>query len=463
MTDDQENATLRYMPQTRALIAHQGVRFNDAQASFTLCCPSRATFLTGQYAHNHGVLGDSAPAGGWYKFNKDGKEAADLPVALQRAGYNTALIGKYLNGWGSDSPISKPPPPPPGWTQFYGGVGRTVYSMWGFTIAHNGHAHTYPNDPSNPAAYQTNVLTNLATRQIRRFAGRRRPFMVSVFPAVPHYEENPAVRRGFIRPAPRYRGAFPGLQLRRTPSFNERDVSDKPPYIRQRPLLTPRLITKLTRQNRGRVQSLLSVDDMVGRIVAELRRTGQLANTVIVFTSDNGFVQGQHRIFHGKIVPYGDSPRIPLIFRGPGFLRNAKSRAVVANIDLAPTLLRLAHAEPLIPPDGISLLPLLEGKTTSTGRDLLLEDLDKTSVGEEGTGGGHYEPYQAVRTSRWLYVDYTDPRQGVELYDLRTDPDNLHNLAYDPRFAGIRLRLRRRLDAIRNCAAASCRRGRAFP
>jgi N-acetylglucosamine-6-sulfatase len=454
MTDDQEAPTLRYMPRTRALIGSQGVEFTEAQSTFPLCCPARATALTGQYAHNHGVVSNFLP-GAWRTFNQGG-EAKALPVALQRAGYNTVFVGRYLNGWGigREDPEVEPPPVPPGWNEFIGLVGLSAYRMWGFTLDHNGASRRYPDDPSDPDAYQTDVIARLAGEEIRRYAEQPRPLMLYVAPAAPHTEENDEVRRGLIRPAPRDRREHAGLALPRTPSFNEADNSDKPAYLRERPPLTPVEIDKLRRENRARVQSLQAVDDLVARVVSTLRATGRLDDTVIAFTSDNGFLQGQHRIGRGKVVPYGDSARVPLLIRGPGFRRGARSDAVVANLDLAPTFLQLAGAEPLLGPDGISLVPLLEGRAAETGRDLLLENLE---------GGEKVPPYRALRTSRWLYVDYEDGEQGVELYDLRRDPDNLDNLASHPRYARMRAKLGERLAAVRDCAATRCRGGQPNP
>lgn len=469
VTDDQENATLRFMPKTRALLSRQGVQFNDAQVSDSLCCPSRATILTGQYAHNHRVRDNAPPLGGWHAFNANGAEAKALPVAMQRAGYNTSFVGKYLNGWADgredpSKPGTKAQPIPPGWNSFIGLVGRSVYSMWGYTLDNNGRLKQYPKDPSNASAYQTDVLDQLAVDQIHSLAKSPRPFMLDVFPASPHTEKNSAVQRGEIRPAPRYRTTYLNQPLRRTPSFNEADLSDKPPYIRSRRIIPPDGIARMTVEYQERLGALRSIDDMVGNIVRTLAQTGKLENTVIAFSSDNGYLLGQHRIFNGKIVPYGDSMRVPLILRGPGFQRGAQSRAVAANLDLAPTFLQLAQARALLPPDGISLLPILEGKASGTGRDLLLENYISSSAAEGGASasglGDKYEPYKALRTSRWLYVVYADPHQGIELYDLSRDPDNLHNLAYDPRYAGVRNRLNRRLDAIKSCAGPSCRRGR---
>jgi N-acetylglucosamine-6-sulfatase len=463
VTDDQEASTLRYMPKTRALIGRRGVEFADAQSSFPLCCPARVSLLTGQYAHNHGVTSNFVPQGGWQKFNRGGGEARTLPVALQRAGYNTIFVGKYLNGWGlgRDRPDAEPLPVPPGWNEFIGAVGLSVYRMWGFTLDHNGVSKTYPDDPSDAAAYQTDVFARVAEEQIRRYAREPRPFMISVNTGAPHTEENEDVRRGRIRPAPRHRGDYPKLPLLRTPSFNETDISDKPPYLRARPSLTLRAIQKLEGENRTRVRSLQSVDDLVARVVGALGDTGRLENSVIAFTSDNGFLQGQHRLFRGKIVPYGDSARVPLLISGPAFRRGVSSDAVAANIDLTPTFLELAGAKPPVEPDGVSLVPLLKGQRQGTGRDLVLENLEQGSLGAEGGESpdtGRYPAYHALRTARWLYVDYQDDTQGLELYDLRADPDNLENLASRPRYARVRARLARRLAALESCAGPACYR-----
>ncbi len=460
VTDDQEVPTLRYMPKTRALIAREGVEFTDAQATFPLCCPARATLLTGQYAHNHRVLGNSAPAGGWQAFNRSGAEAKALPVAMQRAGYNTAFVGRYLNGWGigRENPEAAAQPVPPGWSYFAGLVGLSAYSMWGYTLDVDGSDRRYPTDQADAAAYQTDVLADLAERQVERWAPEPRPFMLDVWVTAPHTEENEEVKRGRIRPAPRHRQLHANEPLLKTPSFNEADNSDKPPYVRQRRRFNSVEVQRLVRENRLRIQSLASVDDLVGRLGDALRAGGELDNTMLVFTSDNGFLQGQHRIFHGKIVPYGDSARVPLLVRGPGFERGASIDALVGNVDLVPTLLQVAGAKPLIEPDGASLVPLLEGGEGSVRGDVLLENLEPDSAQpEDGGVPEKYKRYTALRTPRWLYVVYEDTAQGAELYDLRRDPDNLDNLAGRPRYAATEKELAARLAELEDCAGAGCR------
>jgi N-acetylglucosamine-6-sulfatase len=435
MTDDQDAASVRVMRSVNRSLADRGVTFARSYATFPLCCPSRATYLTGQYAHNHGVESNVPPEGGWEIFRDSGAEADGLPVALQGAGYRTGFVGKYLNGYGRYVRQVRPVVPP-GWDRWWAPLsGR----MFGFNVNDDGRIVAY----KGPNNYRTDVEARQAARFIRSGAGGPDPFFLTVMSHAIHSEGGGRVLNP--RPAPRHRGAFRDVALPRPPSFNERDVSDKPSLIRDRPRLDREARELLRLRYRGRLEGLLSVDEAVARIVKALRREGELGNTYILFTSDNGYHLGEHRV-RGKTLLYEPSAQVPLIIRGPGIPRDARRRQLVGNIDLAPTILDLAGAEPMIEPDGISLLPLAADPDAARGRDLLLENAASS----------------AVRTTRYAYMEHdTDGGPGAdefELYDQRRDPHQLRSRHDAPGLAEVRARLAGRLAELADCAGAGCRR-----
>ncbi len=457
MTDDQTVNDLRLMSLTRGLLARGGVTFRRSYVSYPVCCPSRATYLSGQYAHNHRVLGNYPPSGGYRRFDK----RESLPVWLSRAGYHTAHVGRYLNGYGSDTPAVVPP----GWSEWYAPIGVSSYRMWGYTLDENGTRHTYGAPlSSDPALYQTDVLRDRALAVIRRRAHADRPLFLSIAFLAPHMEGSSmqAMTDMGLRPAPRHRGLFAHARLPRPRSFNERDVSDKPRAIRRRPRLHFDDVADITDRYRQRQESLLAVDEAVQQLVQGLARAGQLDRTYLIFTSDNGFMQGEHRVPSGKVLPYDPSTRVPLLLRGPGIPAGQVSDELVGNIDLAPTVLQIAGAAPGKPVDGRSLLPFARDPELLSRRPLLHE-----------TGGRRYVPgadvdsgeapatrrqftYRAVRTRRWLWVEYRG--RARELYDLARDPAELRSRHADPRYRRTRAALHRALRRLSRCRAQSCGR-----
>src|ERR671915_1296004 len=337
MTDDQTVESLRVMANVRTLLAGQGTTFENSFASFSLCCPSRATFLTGQYAHNHGVLGNSPPEGGYARLDSSNT----LPVWLQRAGYRTIHIGKYLNGY----PGANRTHVPPGWTEWYGSIDPSTYRFYDYTLNENGRLVTYGSDP---ASYQADVYSRKAVDAIRRLAPATTPFFLSVAFLAPHSggpreSDDP---RNFATPvpAPRHRNRYGSEPLPQPASFNEADVSDKPAGIRSRPLLGAQQIANVTENYRQRLGSLLAVDEAVASMVTALRETGELDRTLIVFTADNGFFHGEHRVPSGKVLLYEPSIRVPLIIRGPGIPPGQHVTELAANVDLAPTIVAATGA-----------------------------------------------------------------------------------------------------------------------
>ncbi len=439
-TDDQNATPLGFMKNVQRSLADQGVTFTNYITTTPECCPSRASLLTGQYSHNNDVFGDDPPLGGFARL--DGSKT--LPVWLQRAGYRTAHVGRYLNHY--DAPTANPHLIPPGWDDWQTPVFHTSFQMYGYTLNQNGTLVHYGHAPSD---YETTVLTRKAVAFVHRNAGGRTPFFLSVDTAAPHEEgvlEGKHAPRN-PRPAPRDYGKFAGRPLPRPPSFNEPNMADKPPFLKK-PALNRAHIAVLANLYRSRLESLLAVDRLVGRLVAALRHGGQLDNTLFIFTSDNGFLLGQHR-HHGKVLPYEESIKVPMVMRGPGIPPGVTRRQVVGNIDIAPTVVAATGAQPNLRMDGTSLLPIAQHAKRLTHRDLLLEHLVTPK-------------YVGVRTPRYAYfrdLGYgaDGQRTYTELYNLRRDPYELRNVAGIPRYSAIQSRLQTRLAALRHCAGASCR------
>lgn len=442
MTDDQTLESMRVMPNVGRLLGAQGTTFDNAFVSFSLCCPSRATLLTGQYAHNHGVFGNHPPDGGYAQLDTTNW----LPLWLQRAGYRTIHLGKFLNGYGSEDQTEVPP----GWDEWYGSIDPSSYQYYGYTLNENGTLVTYGAD-GDPAFYQTDFYAHRAAALIARSAASPQPFFLSVGFLAPHqggpHTPDDPPELGTPDPAPRHRDRFALEPLAQAADFNELDVSDKPQIIRERPAFDASQIAVIRENYQQRLESLLAVDEAIAQILEALRQTGELGNTLIIFTSDNGFFHGEHRVPAGKVLAYEPSIRVPLILSGPGVPRGARRHQLVTNTDLAPTILEAANAQPGRVQDGRSLFPLLRDPGLEWDRDLLIEG------GEEGLRG-QTQPFVALRTPRYVYVEYANRDQ--ELYDLPYDPLQLESRHADPEYAAVREELARRLAALRNCAGPTC-------
>ncbi len=427
MTDDQDAGSVAYMPNVMGLAA-EGVTFANSIVNFPLCCPSRATYLTGQYASNHGVMWNSPPKGGFLKLD----HSNTLPIWLQRAGYHTGHVGEYLSGYGyQTSPYFVP-----GWNEFVATIGGGTYVMHQYKLFENGVIAGYGNGPTS---YQTDVLARHAEEFVRRRAPLTQPFFLSVMPVAPHLEftqlkPNP-------RPAPRHVGAFANVPLPIKPSFNEEEISDKPGHMRAAPPIDDARFAELTDRYRSRLESLLAVDEMVGRLVRGLREAGELDNTVIVFTSDNGYLLGEHRQ-EQKVLPYEESIRVPLIIRGPGAPPGTTRSQLVANVDLAPTLLDYAGATAGHKVDGISLRGVMARPKLRPTRAIALHS---SWIGSSLIG---------VRTPRYKYVRWSTGEE--ELYDLRRDPFELTSLHASKKLKPQRRYLRELSLKLRKCEGREC-------
>jgi len=440
MTDDQTLRSMRAMPHTRELIGDAGATFTRAFVNNPRCCPSRATFLTGQYSHNHGVLTNGPPIGGWERLQGTSNW---LPTWLRAAGYRTVHIGKFLNNYGRQDPYEVPA----GWDEWYAMVDPTTYRYYGYTVNENGALRTYGRD-DDPRWYSTDFIAERSVEIVERLSSSSQPFFLSVAFLAPHTgaprEPGDPLDIGTPAVAPRHRGAFATAQLPHPASFDEADVSDKPPSMR-RPRLSSHVVADIEALYRQRLESLIAVDEGVERIVGALRAAGELERTLIVFTSDNGYLAGEHRLPHGKAKIYEPAIRVPLLVRGPGVPSGVRATQLVTNADLAPTVLDVAGATAGRPQDGRSLLPLAREPALGLARPLLIE-----------VAQGARMRTTAIRTRRWLYAEHAGG--ATELYDLSTDPQELNSLSVTPAAAQVRARLARQLEALRRCRGRDCRR-----
>lgn len=440
-TDDQTLADLRHMPLTRRFIGSKGVTF-DGLSPHPLCCPARAEILTGQFAQNNGVRSNLGRYGGYRQLNT----RHTIATWMKRSGYHTAFMGKFLNGYGSWSDHGAAP----GWDEWNPTV-RGVYKFHNYTVRHNRRLRRYN-------TYQTDFFTNLAVRKIKAASKMRRPLFLWQSYMAPHVACPPSkeTKRCWVPPlsARRHRGMFknavPPSML--SPAFNEEDVhfAEKPFPLNLAESLDDTKTRKILRLHRRRLQSLQAVDEGIARMVAALYRTNQLKNTLIIFTSDNGYLLGEHR-HTGKVLPYEPALRVPLLMRGPGLPRGVVRNRVGTIVDLAPTIAAVGRAQPSLTMDGRNLIPIARRNRRSW--DTLLIQAGPYRLRDEPNGWF----YRGVRTGRYTYAYYLFSDEH-ELYDRRRDPYQLDNLADDPRYAEVLQALQRRATILGDCAGWRCRR-----
>ncbi len=425
LTDDLDYASAQKMPNLRTLLIEEGASFENAFTSQSLCCPSRATILTGQYAHTNGIKGNKLPDGGFRKFRDEGLEEDTIATRLQEEGYRTAYFGKYLNEYGEDDPTHVPP----GWNEWYGKLNEQ--KLYDYKINENGEVVSYGSETED---FFTDVLSGQATDFVKRAAPENQPFVAYVAPTAPH---------GPATPAERHKGAFAMGEAPRYPSFNEEDVSDKPSWRRETERFSEEEISGIDAYHQKRLKSMLAVDEMVGSLVKELEAAGELGNTYIFFTSDNGWLAGVHRMKEGKDRAYEESVHVPLFVRGPGIPARSQTEELALNTDFAPTFAELAGVE-FSEADGRSLMPLLRGETSPWRSAVLLE----------GFVGKGDRVYGAIRTETHKYVEYGNGEQ--ELYDLQNDPFELESI-HETADTSLSENLKARLEALRYCVGDGCR------
>jgi arylsulfatase A-like enzyme len=400
IADDMRSDELDFMPQTRARIFDQGVTFDQAYIPTPLCCPSRTSMLTGQYAHNTGV-----------HLNSDTLDQQTVAQALHENGYYTGLAGKYLNSWDGT-----PRPEFDWWVSFAGG--KSVYTDPDLNV--NGVW-------SQQTGYMTYLLRDYALQFLDRAALQDKPFFLIFTPNAPHHP---------YEPAPGDEARYTDLPFTPPPNYNELDVSDKPNWIQQLPLITEEHQAGDHEIRLRQAQMLWSLDQSIAALLDRLAAQGQLDNTFVLFLSDNGLFIGEHRLA-GKRFAYEESSRVPLGVRYPPLVAAPRrDDHLIANIDIAPTFYELAGLPVPANTDGRSLVPLLKGQTNWRD-EVLLEGWTDDSMGP---------PYQGLRAGQYVYIE----NQGdqAELYDLKQDPYQLQNQIDNPAYTHLIAELQPRLRRL---------------
>jgi arylsulfatase A-like enzyme len=416
LTDDLSINLLPYMPQVQAL-ARRGMTFENYFVSDSLCCPSRSSIFTGEFPHDTGVFTNAGSDGGIKAFFAHGDEQRTFNVALQRAGYRTAMMGKYLNGYlqgPARSPIADTAVPP-GWNEW--DVAGWGYPEYDYTLNENGRLRHFGHRPRD---YLTNVLTRRASAFVNSAARGAQPFFLELATFTPH---SPYV------PAPRDAHRFPHLKAPISPQFDTLPLN-APAWLAPHPPLTRAKIARIDRVFRRRAQDVQSVGRMLERVEHVLARHHLLRDTYVIFSSDNGYHTGEYRLMPGKLTAFDTDIHVPLVVAGPGVPHGSVNNAMTENIDLAETFAQIAGTS--LAGDGHSLSALLHGRSVAGWRDAVLvehhgNDTD-SSVDPDSQSliSGNPPSYEAIRTPGFLYVEYVDGER--EFYDLRNDPFELDNL-----------------------------------
>jgi N-acetylglucosamine-6-sulfatase len=401
LSDDERTDGTSVMKNVQTLLADHGVTFTDAHVTTSMCAPSRASILTGLYAHHTGVTDNFGPRS--YPAFRAADESNDLPVWMHAAGYQTALVGKYVNAY-TDGFVHHSIPP--GWDDWQVMDSVPMQAYYNYSINNNGHLEHYGSKPSD---YSTNVLANKAVRFIKR---AHHPFFLYFAPVAPHL---PAI------PAPGDQKKLENIAPLHDPAFNQRNIGKEPWRFWHKDMLSAAAELYINHVRERQEESLLALDRSVRGVVQALRARHELDRTVILYTSDNGFLWGEHRL-GGKVWPFEESTHVPMIVRTPWTTTPMRNNQPVLNIDVASTISALAGVTPGLPQDGKSFVPFLHGQQAPWRHAWLEEYLGKDLLHKGGP-----PPYTAVQTRRNLYVEYKNGWR--ELYNLRKDPWELNNLA----------------------------------
>ncbi|MBS44042.1 MAG: hypothetical protein CMH83_12945 [Nocardioides sp.] len=426
-TDDMTVSDLAYMPKLKKVLTEQGVDFTRMLSPHPLCCPARGAILTGQYAQNNGVKSNQDP----FNYAALQKETA-LPVWLHEAGYRTAFTGKYLNGFGTKGPRQ------PGW-DYWDPSMINPYSYIGYEMYNDGDRQWYKK--LNNVDY-----INMRVRKlVDEWAPSDQPFFIWASHVAPHgrldkVKDIPSTAKAL--PPNRFANDFANEQ---SPSLSDPGYLDtgagKNSLVQRKKQPTREKVNVVFR---SRIRTLQAVDQGVSQLVGQLRRLGELDNTYLMFTSDNGFLVGEHHLIT-KNVPYRQSIRVPLIMRGPGLPAGETRAQRALMIDLAPTIADLADAEPLVTVDGVSLLPTAVADAPLR-ETVLIQAGPQT---EEDLPYGWW--WRGVTTGRYTYARFF--ADGLEeLYDRKNDPYELDNVSDDPRYADVLAELRRRTESLVTCS-----------
>ena len=479
MADDMRTDDIRFMPHVRQLFMKPGLNFRNSFSPYPLCCPARASFLTGRYAHNHHVFSHVAPWG-----FKSFDDRRTLATSLNSSGYNTVFLGKYLNGYGAENSLVTGKPSfqyvPAGWTDWYGAVSRPTYSSYKSGGTYN-YRHTIFNinghiDDTHKGQYQTDVLGRISRRLVLKYHRSPKPFFMYFSAVAPHFggpgeKDDPHVTlpdgtpEKIKTPArPQWvRGIFDkaiplasGLPRNGGPS--ERNISDKPRPMRDLPELSPAERDAVRNLTRQRAEALYVLDGQVERLVRTLKATGEYDNTVIMFTSDNGYFLGEHRMRQGKIKPHEPSLRVPFLVAGKGIPHGTRFDPVTTP-GVTATIAQIAHAKMPFPADALSVVPSFT-RDRGWRVPVVTEGVEMAKVftgAKSHPAPGFHDPRTTIgiRTARWKYVRYNDG--DGELYDLDADPNEMTNRFHDPRFARVAAELHRVWLAYKDCVGAACR------
>lgn len=407
-------------------IGREGARFRNAFMTTPLCSPSRASFLTGQYPHTHGITDNVDRSAASHKL-------VTFPLVLQQSGYETAFIGKWHMG-NDDSR-------------------RPGFDRWVSFKGQGSYVDPEINEDGKDvktSGYITDLLTGYATEFIKR--PHNKPYLIylahkAIHPEVMQHDDgsvNLAEAERFI-PAERHRSLFTGKKISRRPSAMKAPLG-KPALQRKIGDLPPLGPSTATRDESilGRLRSLMAIEEGVGEILRALKETNQLDNTVIVFTSDNGYFYGEHGLSVERRLAYEESIRMPLLVRYPAAVKAGIVRDEFAlNIDLAPTLLELAGVSVPSRMEGHSLVPLLKGERTEWRKSFLVEYFSDRVFPRVYRMG-----YKAVRNERWKFIHYFELQGMDELYDLKADPYEMTNIINQPHAAKTVEELKRELQRL---------------
>ncbi len=459
------------MPNLLSQVARNGVELSRYYSSHPLCGPSRASLLSGRATHNHGMRINAAPYG--YPVWRGGESYGEnLPVWLQRGGYRTAHIGKYMNGYGLDPKNEVPP----GWERWVTPTGDSGSGYYGISLNVDGRVtepisswgrqdrpgcrpvfYTLP----RACRHSTDVYTGFALKEIGQAAADRRPFYMQLDYNAPHDD-------GRLKPGPTPPARFRSLvrRVKPLPRLTNRPLTGAPPwYIRRQAPLTGAMKAEIRARHAAEVVGLHAVDEGVGRILAKLRRLGLMRNTYVLFVSDNGMFHGEHRIAYGKYLPHEPATRQPFLARGPGIPHGRRSASSGSNLDLAQTVMAMTRVRAGRDTDGRSLLGDLRRPRRISRVPVLLEGFNGRSPSQPEPfldGNGGQKPNQALVleytglvAGRWKYVRYGYGDE--ELYDLERDPGEERNLAPLADMAGVIAWGRGHADRLAGCAGASCR------
>jgi len=441
LTDDLSMNLLPYLPAVQEM-QRQGTTLSHYYVVDSLCCPSRTAIFTGEYPHNNGVFTNSGSDGGYAAYNAHGDEQRSFAVALQKAGYRTGFLGKYLNGYQARDPR------PPGWDT-WAAVGNG-YHEFDYDMNADGRVLHFGHQPED---YLTDVLSQRAGEFIDTSVASARPFMLEVATFAPHSP---------YTPAPRYASAHPGLTYPSTPAFGRLPLH-APSWLAGRPALTRHEKLTLDEVYRLRVRSVLAVNDLVSHVRSVLQATGAARDTYLVFSSDNGYHVGEYRLLPGKQTAFDTDVHVPLVVTGPGVPAGHVADQLASNIDLAPTFETLAGAPVPDTVDGVSLTPLWHGRSPGIWQQAVLVEhrhpaRSATDPDQQTRLSGMPPTYGAVRTAGSLYVRYVDGSR--ELYETGLDPYELDNLAA----GGVPPPLERALAALQAChGAVQCQAAAQLP